>query len=90
MTKTINFTNEKGNAIPSMQRMVKSQVKEQFFKDFKEGENGKMYIKVATDSNTGKPVYAVCEIVATINPSLEKEKRKSRAKANVEIPNLFE
>lgn len=89
--KTVAFTNEKGNPRPSVQRELKLQVSKHFLGDFEKAENGKFYTPIARDENTGKTIYAVCEMVVTNNPSLDKKENKAKAKIDdVEIPSLFD
>ena len=89
--KSVVFTNEKGNAKPSVQRELKAQVAKHYLGEFEKSENGKYFVPIAKDERSGNTIYAVCEMVVTMNPVLEKKESKKRATAEtVEIPSLFD
>ena len=94
--KTVQFTNEKGNARPAVRAQIKEQAENYLINAtdrLVKGPNG-LFMEVATDEATGKTIYVTIALTVTTNdPAVEKEKKAKASKKAVEpevVVDLFD
>lgn len=90
---TIQFSNEKGNALPKVREAVKNQAVDAFIPEgFELAENGSYVKAVAIDDFDNEPVYITLSMTVTKKYPTKKERKPSNKKSNVEevsVPELF-
>lgn len=97
--KTLKWLNEKGNVSVKVRDGVRAQINAKLsailsenFEDVVPNANGGFSIPVATDSGSGKPIYATVNFTLNMADPAEKVARKSAPKKEQpeeEIPSLF-
>ena len=90
---TIQFSNEKGNALPKVREAVKNQAVDAFIPEgFELAENGSYVKAVAIDEFDNEPVYVTLSMTVTKNYPTKKERKpskKNKATEEVSVPELF-
>ena len=90
---SIQFSNEKGNALPKVREAVKNQAVAAFIPEgFELAENGSYVKAVAIDDFDNEPVYVTLSMTVTKKYPTKKERKSSAKKSDVEeinVPELF-
>jgi hypothetical protein len=90
--KTVQFLTEKGNVSAKARAEIKAQVvsmlQNRVGKDLVITDKG-LAMEIATDIS-GAPIYMVIDPVITMSLEVKPKATKSKAKVEVEVPNIFE
>ena len=87
---TVQFLTEKGNPSVAVRAQIKEQVVNHLIaqiEGLQETEKG-LALEVATDVS-GKPIYMVINPVITMSLEVPERKTRSKAKTQIEVPDLF-